>query len=335
MIDFWTHMCYTDKNDLRRRILNIVILDSATLGSDIDLSPIYAKGQVTEYRSTPDTEVAERIKNTDVIVVNKIKLGEHNMKDADSLKLICVTATGYDNIDTAYCKSRGISLYNVPAYSTASVAQITMAMALSLVSHLSEYRDFVNSGEYSASGVANRLTPVYHELSSMTWGVVGGGSIGSEVAKIASAFGCKILICRRKPDKRYECCDMDTLCEKSDIISLHVPLSDETRGMISKERIEKMKNNAILINVARGAVVDEAAVAEAIECGKLGGIGIDVFSKEPFPEDHPYNRLLSKSNVILTPHMAWGSYEARNRCIEVIAKNISSFENNGITNKII
>ncbi len=154
--------------------MNIVILDSATLGTDIDLSPIYKKGCVTEYLSTTPKEVEERIKNANVIVVNKLKLNKDNMENAASLRLICVTATGYDNIDLAYCKERGIALYNVPAYSTDSVAQITLTMALSLVSHTEEYRKFVSFGKYTDSGVANRLTPVYRELSSLTWGIVGG-----------------------------------------------------------------------------------------------------------------------------------------------------------------
>lgn len=329
-------MCYTKKKHIsRRKELKIVILDSATLGTDIDLSPIYSVGDVSEYRSTEDGEIANRISNADVVITNKIKLGEHNLENAASLKLICVAATGYDNIDTEYCKKRGISLYNVPAYSTDSVAQITAAMALSLVEHLEEYQSFVRSGEYCASGVANRLSPVYHELSSMTWGIVGGGAIGSRVAELASAFGCRVLMCRRKPDERYPTCDIDALCERSDIISLHVPLNEGTRNMINKERISRMKNGAIIINVARGAVADEEALTEGIESGKLGGIGIDVFTKEPFDNNHPYNRILNRKNVILTPHMAWGSFESRTRCINVMAKNIKAFEQGDPTNKIV
>ena len=315
--------------------MKIVILDSATLGEDIDLSPIYAVGEVTEYKSTAVDKVEERLKDAEVVVVNKIKLGRHNLDSAGSLRLICVTATGYDNIDTEYCKSRGIALYNVPAYSTDSVAQLSVAMALSLACSLNDYTDFVNSGEYSASGVANRLVPVYHELSSMTWGVVGGGAIGSRVAEIATALGCRVIICRRKKDDRYENADIDTLCCEADIVSLHVPLTEETAGLISRERISKMKKGAILINVARGAVTDEEAVADAIENGHLGGIGVDVYSKEPFGKEHPYSRILGRKNVILTPHMAWGAYEARERCIKTIAENILSFIEQKNINRIV
>ncbi len=315
--------------------LKIVILDSATLGEDIDLSPIYGVGDVTEYKTTLPCEVTERVRFAEAVVVNKLKLGAHNLEGADTLKLICVTATGYDNIDTEYCRSRGIALCNVPAYSTDSVAEVTVAMALSLVCHLNEYTAYVNSGDYSASGVANRLTPVYREISAMTWGVVGGGAIGSRVAEIASALGAKVIMCRRKPDSRYETADIDTLCEKADIISLHIPLTEETRGLISRERIGKMKKDAMLINSARGAVTDEEALAEAIEKGAIGGIGIDVYSTEPFGSDHPYTRILGKSNVILTPHMAWGAAEARARCIKVISENITGYIKRKDLNRIV
>ena len=315
--------------------MKTVILDSATLGDDIDLSPIYAVGEVTERRATSADEVESVIEDAEVIVVNKIKLGRDNLANARALRLICVTATGYDNIDTEYCKERGIALCNVPAYSTDSVAEVTAAMALSLVCRLSEYTDFVNSGKYSASGVANRLVPTYREMSALTWGVVGGGAIGSRVAQIASALGCRVLMCRQKKDDTYENADIDTLCRCSDIISLHVPLTDSTRRLISRERIEQMKEGTILINVARGAVTDEAALADGILSGKLGGLGVDVYSTEPFGEEHPYCKLLGRPNVVLTPHMAWGALEARTRCISVIAKNITEFKNGGHLNRIV
>lgn len=317
------------------RMLNIVVLDSATLGEDIDLSPLDRNGSVTEYKNTAPDMIAERVNKADVVILNKLKLGAHNLSGAENLKLICVTATGYDNIDTEYCRAHGIALCNVPAYSTDSVAQLSVAMALYLANHLGEYRAYVASGEYSESGVANRLTPVYHEISSMTWGIVGGGNIGSRVAEVASAFGCKVLMCRRKADPRYENADIDSLCERADIISVHVPLSDETRGLISRERIAKMKNSAIFINVARGAVANEEALVEAIKENRLGGLGVDVYTKEPFDSDHPYNEIKDHPNVCLTPHMAWGSFEARTRCIEVVSDNISSFFGGETKNRIV
>ena len=256
--------------------MNIVLLDTATLGEDIDLSPILRLGSATVYQNTLPEQVLERLAHADVVVVNKLKLNERNLSDARQLKLICVTATGYDNIDLSYCRERGIALCNVPGYSTDSVAQLTLAMALSLVGHLSEYRRFVHSGDYTRSGVANSLIPVYHELSSMTWGVVGGGAIGTRVADLASAFGARILMHRRTPDDRYEQVGMDELCQRSDIISLHVPLNEGTYHLINRERLALMKPTAILINMARGAVTDEEALTHAIEQGKLGGLGVDV-----------------------------------------------------------
>lgn len=315
--------------------MKIVVLDKSTLGEDIDLSPIYALGEVDEFETTAPELVADRIKDADVVIINKIKLNESNLSKADKLKVICVAATGYDNIDTNFCKKAGIAVCNVPGYSTDSVAQVTLSMVLSLVTHLKEYEGFVNSGDYSKSGVANKLTPVYHELSSLTWGVVGGGGIGMKVAEIADAFGCKVMICRRKQEGRFPVVDIDTLCSKCDIISLHVPLSDETRNMISAERISKMKETAIIVNTARGAVTDEKALADAIKNGKIGGLGVDVYSVEPFLENHPYTEILGYDNVVFTPHMAWGSYEARNRCVRIMGENIKSYYNGETKNRIV
>ena len=315
--------------------MKIAILDKSTLGADIDLSPIRALGETEEYETTTSGEVEERIKSAEVVIVNKIKLNESNLANAKELKLICVAATGYDNIDIAYCEQNGIAVCNVPGYSTNSVAQVSVAMALYLVNKLGEYRNFVNSGQYTTSGVANRLTPVYHELCGMTWGIVGGGGIGTRVAEIARALGCNVLVCRRKNEGEFPLADIDTLIEKSDIISLHIPLSESTKNLINKERIAKMKETAILINTARGAVTDEQALADAVKQGRLGGLGIDVYSVEPFGAEHPFNDLLSLEKVCLTPHMAWGSFESRTRCVEKIAENIKCFTLNKNNNRIV
>lgn len=314
--------------------MKIVVLDAATLGPEIDLSPLYAAGEVTVYDLTSEAELPERIADAEVTVSNKLKLNRSNLGCAKNLKLICVAATGYDCIDTEYCRERGIGVCNVPAYSTDSVAQLTLTMALSLTAHLKEYRGFVDSGSYSRSGVANRLSPVWHELSGMTWGVVGGGNIARRVAALAEAFGCRVLMYRRKPEPEYEAADLDTLCEKADIISVHVPLTDETRGMIGPDQIARMKKTTVFINVARGAVCDEEALAAAVEEGRIGALGVDVFSVEPFPEGHPFTRILGRDNVCLTPHMAWGAAEARNRCIRVVAENIRDFGSGENTNRV-
>lgn len=315
--------------------MKIAILDKDTLGEDTDFSSLLSLGEIITYGYTPPELVNERLSDADVVIVNKIKLGKNNLSGAEKLKLICVAATGYDNIDTDYCISNKIALCNVPGYSSESVAQLTVAMALSLVMHLDDYREFVSSGEYTASGMANRLIPIYHEMSSLTWGIVGGGGIGSRVAKTASSLGCNVLICRRKACAEYKNVTIDELCEKSDIISLHVPLNDETYHMINEERINKMKKNAIVINVSRGNVADEKALADAIIMGKLGGLGIDVYSKEPFDSSHPFYNIMKLKNVCLTPHMAWGAKEARDRCMFEVAENIRLFFGGCTRNRIV
>lgn len=315
--------------------MKIVVLDAATLGADVDLTPLSTVGEVTVYDGTPISLIPERIAGMNVIVSNKLKLNRRNLAGAAQLKLICLTSTGYDCVDIDYCKERGIGVCNVPGYSTQSVAQLTLAMALSLTTHLTEYREFVHSGDYTRAGIANRLSPPWHELYGKTWGIVGGGNIGQQVAKMAAVFGCSVLMCRRKPDPQYETVDPDTLCTRSDIISIHVPLSDETRGMIGKAQIARMKQDAVVINVARGAVCDEAALAQAIEEGQIGALGVDVYSLEPFDEMHPYNRILGRDNVCLTPHMAWGAVETRDRCIRMVAENIRAYLSGGRENRVV
>ena len=315
-------------------MINIVVLDAATLGSDLDLSPLDAVGKVTVYQNTPPESVNERLKNADVVLINKVKLNETNLSGLKNLKLICIAATGFDNVDTAYCKKSGIAVCNVVGYSTDSVAQLTVAMALYLTNHLYEYTDATRTGRYSAGKTANILTPVYHELAGKTWGIAGYGNIGKKVGKIAEALGCKVIVFKRTPDKSAECVDLDELCRRSDILSIHLPLNDATRGIFSREKIALMKRDAILINVARGAVTDEAALADAVKEGKIGGIGVDVYSAEPFREDHPFFAIKEYPNVCLTPHMAWGAYEARKRCLEEIIMNINSFFAGGTRNRV-
>lgn len=310
---------------METEIMRITVLDSATLGDDISLKPLAEIGELDEYKNTAPDEVRARIADCDACVVNKIKLNADNLSAAKRLKLICVTATGYDNIDLEYCRRNGIAVCNVVGYSTDSVAQITLATALSLYSHLGEYNDFVKSGEYTKGGVANRLTPVYHELCGKVWGIVGAGNIGKKVARCAEALGCRVIAFKRTPDPALECCDLETLCRKSDIISVHIPLSAETKNLIDREHIAMMKKSVVFINEARGAVTDEAALADALKCGKIGALGVDVYSAEPFGENHPFYEIRNDSRVCLTPHMAWGAYEARMRCIDIVAENIRSF----------
>lgn len=305
--------------------MKIVFLDAATIGDDLTYESFAVIGDVVVYPTTGEDEFASHIVGADVVVINKLKLNASNLPVAKNLKLICLAATGYDNVDLEYCRKAGIGVCNVVGYSTQSVAQLTLSMALSLYTHLGEYTDFVRSGEYSKRGLANRLTPVYHEIAGKTWGVVGYGNIGMQVARVAEAMGCRVLVYKRTPIEDAECVDFDTICQKSDILSLHVPLNDNTRNLLDAKHIAMLKKDAVVINVARGAVTDEAALAQAILEKKIGGLGVDVYSKEPFGTDHPFDKIKHLENVLLTPHMAWGGYETRVRLLGEIKENIVSF----------
>lgn len=306
--------------------MKIAVLDAGTLGDDINVTERFgAIGETSVYASTSPEKTAERVSDADVVIVNKVKLGRDNLGNAKNLKLICVAATGYDNIDIEYCRANGITVCNVVGYSTDSVAQTTVATVLELTTHIRAFSEYVRSGKYTASGVANKVTPVYRELAGKTWGIVGLGNIGKRVAAVAGAFGCKVIANKRTPEAGYECVDLETLCRKSDIISIHTPLTPETRGLIGEREISIMKDGVILYNAARGAVTDEKAVADAVKSGKIGALGCDVYSFEPMLEAHPYFEIKGYDNVCLTPHMAWGSYEARNRCVDEMVENIKAF----------
>ena len=308
--------------------MKIVFLDAATIGDDLTYKSFSELGEVIVYPTTNEEEFESHIDGADVVVINKLKLNATNLPVAKNLKLICLAATGFDNVDLDYCRKRGIGVCNVVGYSTQSVAQLTLSMALSLYTHLDEYTNFVRSGEYTQNGLANRLTPVYHEIAGRTWGIVGYGNIGKQVARVAEALGCRVLVYKRTPIADTECVDFDTICQKSDILSLHVPLNEATRNLLDEAHIAMLRKDAIVINVARGAVADEAALAEAILEGRIGGIGVDVYSKEPFDGEHPFNKIKHLPNVLLTPHMAWGGYETRVRLLDEIKQNIVSFFKN-------
>ena len=315
--------------------MKIAILDAATLGKGLDFSVLDRFGEVAVYDYTTADLVAERVQDTDVVIINKIKINETTLQDNRSVKLICVFATGYDNIDLALCRERNIAVCNVKGYSTHSVAQLTVLMALSLLIKINPYTDFIRDGGYLRGGFPNRLEPINHELYGKTWGIVGAGAIGGQVAKVAEAFGCKVLAYKRTPCKEFDCVSLEELLSRSDVVSLHTPLNDGTRGLIGEKELAMMKPEAILVNVARGAVTDENAVAEAVLSGKLGGFATDVYSVEPFPETHPMARLIGCDNVMLTPHMAWGTVEARVRCLNEIVMNIDAFLRDEERNRVI
>ena len=314
--------------------MKIKVLDKKSLGDDTPFEALYALGEVEVYDATPASLAPERVADADVVIINKVKITDEVISAAKNLKLVCVFATGFDNIDLDSARRHGVAVCNVPGYSTESVALYTVATVTALCARLIDYRSFVNSGEYTASGVPNRLVPVYHEIAGKKWGIIGYGNIGKAVGRVAEALGAELVVNKRTPVPGVRCVDVDTLCRECDIITLHCPLNDGTRRIINEEGLALMKDGVIIVNEARGAVLDEQAVTDAVLSGKIGGFGCDVYSVEPFGTDHPYNKLLDLSNVILTPHAAWGSYESRKRCMEIIVENIKSFYSGEKLNRV-
>ena len=309
--------------------MNIVVLERHSAGTDIEVD-YSALGNCTYYRNTSTKEeVIERIKDADVIVANKSPLNEETLKDAPNAKLICELATGFDNVDLAYCSSRGIKVANVRDYCTDMVAQHTFAMALALTEKLPHYDHYVKSGEYSAQDRFSNFDIPFYELSGKTWGIVGMGNIGRKVAQIATAFGCKVIfhsVTGRSMVTQYPQVDKDTLLAESDFLSLHCPLSDISRNFIDKDALCKMKKTAVLINVARGPVVNNTDLYEALMAGEIAAAGLDVVEKEPLQLSNPLSTLKDSNKLIITPHLAWASVEARTRCVEEVGRNIAAFQ---------
>ncbi len=314
--------------------MKIVLLDRASIGFDTPLSVLDKFGDVLSYDSSTPSEAIERSVDAEVIIINKVKVTRQLIEFAKKLKLICIFATGYDNIDLCAARERGVAVCNVPGYSTDSVTLFTVTTVLALCSRIMEYNSYVRSGEYSSSGSPNKLTPVYHDISGKTWGIIGYGNIGRAVGRVAEALGARVIVNKRTPCEDATCVDIDTLCRECDIITIHCPLNDQSRSLIDESRLALMKPGVILVNEARGAVLDEAAVAKAVKDGTIGGFGCDVYAEEPFPNEHAYTDIMNLPNVLLTPHAAWGSYEARERCINIIAENIESFIDGKTLNRV-
>ncbi len=309
--------------------MKIVVLERNSVGSDISVSCLEELGELTCYRNTVTVEeVRERVKDADIIVANKSPLREETLKDAPNVKQICELATGYDNVDLAYCSARGIKVCNVRDYCTGMVAQHTFALALALSEKLPHYDHYVKSGAYSAQDRFSNFDLPFYELEGKTWGIVGMGNIGRRVAKIAAAFGCRVIfysITGKSSGTDYKQVDKDTLLRESDFVSLHCPLSDLSRNFIDREALQKMKKSAVLVNVARGPVVNNSDLYEALMAEEIAAAGLDVLDQEPLALTNPLSNFKDSNRLLITPHLAWASVEARTRCVEGVYDNIKAF----------
>lgn len=308
--------------------MNIVILEANTLGADVDLSVFEKLGNVTQYGQSDEENTADRVKDADIIVVNKVPMNEQTLKKADHLKMIAVTATGTNIIDKAYTDKRGIAVSNVGGYSTMSVAQHTFALALYLVHKMNYFDSYVKSGQYIKSDIFTNLDMTYQELDGKTWGIIGLGNIGKKVAQIARVFGCRVIYYStsgKNQNDQYERVDFDTICRESDLLSIHAPLNNATENLMNKDAFQKMKKSAVLINVGRGSIVNEEDLVEALENGEIAAAGLDVISAEPMREENPLMKIKDSGKLVVTPHIAWASTEARQRLVREVYLNIEAF----------
>lgn len=314
----------------------IVVLDGKTLGN-VDYIKLNEFGQVIYYDLTLKEEVAERIKDANIVVTNKVVLNRENLKNAAELELICEAATGYNNIDIEYAKEKKIAVTNVIGYSTTTVAQHTFAMLLHLYDKINYFDNYIKSGEYSKSPMFTNLEVPYKDLCGKVWGIIGLGNIGKRVAKIAQAFGARVIYYStsgKNADSDYARVEFESLLKQSDIISIHAPLNEKTEGLINYEAFTKMKKDSVIINVARGPIIVDEDLARAIDEDIIGGAASDVFKVEPIPADNPLLNIKNKDKIVLTPHIAWASEEARNRLFADLLENISAFNRKEIRNRV-
>ena len=308
--------------------LKIVFLDVKTIGEDIDYSGFDQLGEVVKYSFSTPEEARERTKDADVVIINKIVINEQSIGDANHLKLVCVTATGTNNLDKEYLAKRNIAWRNVAGYSTESVAQHTFALLFYLMEKLPYYDEYVKTEKYIGDTVFTHFANVFHELYGKTWGIVGLGNIGRRVADIAKLFGCRVIYYStsgKNDQPGYERVTFDALLAESDIVSVHAPLDANTEGLMNAEAFSKMKKSAIFLNLGRGPIVVEADLAKALEEGAIAAAGLDVLSVEPMTENNPLRRIKDSGRLIITPHIAWASIEARTRLMKTIEGQIKEF----------
>lgn len=319
--------------------MRICVLDALTVGSDIDLSPLGECGELIIYDLTAPEEIAERIKEVDVVITNKVILNEENLKDATHLKMIALLATGYNNIDTVYAEKSGIAVMNVAGYSTESVAQHTFSMLLYMIEHLGQYDEYVKSKAYSDSQTFTYIAWPFNELKGKTLGIIGLGEIGKAVARIGEAFGMKITYYSTSGQNdsgiAYERVSLEGLLTSSDVVSIHAPYNQRTHHLISYEEMKQMKQSAYLLNLGRGGIVVEEDLARALNENLIAGAGLDVLENEPITKENPLFTVVDKNKLLITPHIAWASVEARNVLIKEVIANIHAYECGEIRNRIV
>ena len=308
--------------------MKLVFLDTKTIGEDIDLSAYDALGEVVKYGFSTLEEIPERVKDADVLIVNKIAINEQTIGTAKNLKLVCVTATGTNNLDKGYLKKRGIAWRNVAGYSTESVTQHTFALLFYLLEKIRYYDDYVKDEKYINDTVFTHFAEHFNEVNGKTWGIIGLGTIGRRVADIAKAFGARVIYYSASgspAQEGYEQVDFETLLTTSDIVSVHAPLNEYTKDLMDREAFAKMKKTAIFLNLGRGPIVVEQDLYEALETGEIAAAGLDVLCEEPMSETNPLAKIKDSKKLIITPHIAWASVEARNRLMQIIAGQIREF----------
>jgi len=310
----------------------IVILDQETLGADLDLSPLEQFGDVTQFKITTKDETLERIQNAHIVITNKVVITEEMMQKSPKLELICIAATGMNNVDLDAAKKLNIPVKNVAGYSTNSVVQHTFSLLFYLMEHMHYYDETVRSGLWSISGLFTDVSRPFQEISGKKWGIIGMGSIGQEVAKIATAFGAHVSYhstSGANTSQPYLHQPLDVLLSTSDIISIHAPLNDKTYALINEENLPLLKKGAILLNLGRGGIINEADLAYALDRQDIYA-GLDVLEKEPIDANNPLMKIEQKERLLITPHIAWASIEARRKLLEGIVKNIQDFVGRGI-----
>lgn len=306
--------------------MKIVCLDAATLG-DSSLKEIAACGELVCYDTTTPQEALLRVADCDVLIINKVRVTQELLDHAPALKLVCVAATGVNNIDLDACARRGIPVRNVAGYSTETVVQTTFMHILALAGNAGYFDTTVKSGRYSAGRIFTDVSMPVCELYGKRLGIIGMGAIGSRVAAVGKAFGMEVVYFSTSGTghcKEYPSLSLDELMESSDVISIHAPYNERTAGLIGERELSLMKKTAIIVNMGRGGIIQETALAKAIDNDAIGGAGLDVFEKEPIPADNPLLHTRHPEKLHFTPHTAWASIEARARLVHAIAENIKS-----------